>query len=85
MLVSVLAGLFCGETGCRVERSLKLQRIERNSVHAYTLTEAQSLCEQVGLHVVCGKVFSVDWLWHGWVLRAYRTASEAEPAHLTLC
>ncbi len=39
-----------------------LQRIERNSVHACTLTEAQSLCEQVGLHVVCGRVFSVDWL-----------------------
>jgi ubiquinone/menaquinone biosynthesis C-methylase UbiE len=46
-----------------------LQRIERNSVHAYTLAEAQSLCEQAGLHIASGKEFTVDWLWHGWVLR----------------
>ena len=56
-----------------------LQRIERNSVHTYTLAEAQSLCQQAGLHVASEKVFTVDWLWHGWVVRAYRTASEAGP------
>ena len=46
-----------------------LQRIEGNSVHAYTLTEAQSLCEQAGLHIASGKEFTIDWLWHGWVVR----------------
>ena len=54
-----------------------LQRIERNNVHASTLVEAQALCQQVGLHIASEKVFTVDWLWHGWVARAYRTASEA--------
>lgn len=50
-----------------------LQRIEGNSVHAYTLTEALSVCEQAGLHVAKGKEFKVGRFWHGWVLRAYRT------------
>jgi ubiquinone/menaquinone biosynthesis C-methylase UbiE len=54
-----------------------LQRIEGNKVHAYTLNEALSLCEQAGLHVVSGKEFTIDWLWHGWVVRAHRTAYEA--------
>jgi ubiquinone/menaquinone biosynthesis C-methylase UbiE len=46
-----------------------LQLFEGNSVHAYTLAEAQSLCEQAGLHIASGKEFTIDWLWHGWVLR----------------
>ena len=50
-----------------------LQQIEGNKVHAYTLKEALSLCEQAGLHVVSEKGFTIDWLWHGWVLSAYRT------------
>ena len=50
-----------------------LQRIEGNSVHAYTLNEALSLCEQVGLHVAEEKGFIIDWLWHGWAVRAYKT------------
>jgi len=50
-----------------------LQRIEGNTVHAYTLKEALSFCEQAGLHVAREKVFIIDWLWHGWVLSAYRT------------
>lgn len=49
-----------------------LQRIEGNKVHAYTLNEALSLCKQVGLHVANEKGFIIDWLWHGWVLSAYR-------------
>ena len=52
-----------------------LQQIEGNKVHAYTLIEALSLCEQAGLHVTNEKRFIVDWLWHGWVLSAYRTIS----------
>ena len=54
-----------------------LQCIEGNSVHAYTLAEAQSLCEQEGLHIAREKGFIIDWLWHGWVVRAYRTTYEA--------
>jgi ubiquinone/menaquinone biosynthesis C-methylase UbiE len=50
-----------------------LQQIEGNKVHAYTLKEALSLCEQAGLHVASEKEFIIDWLWHGWVLSAFRT------------
>jgi ubiquinone/menaquinone biosynthesis C-methylase UbiE len=46
------------------------RRIEGGHARTYTLSEAQALCEQAGLHVVCGRVFLVDWLWHGWALRA---------------
>jgi ubiquinone/menaquinone biosynthesis C-methylase UbiE len=44
-------------------------------VHAYTLAEAQSLCRQAGLRIACEKAFSVDWLLHGWALRAYSALS----------
>lgn len=51
------------------------QQIEGTYVRAYTLAEAQFLCQQTGLHVACGRSFTVDWLWHGWVLCAYGKAS----------
>ncbi len=54
-----------------------LQQIEGNKVHAYTLQEALSMCEQAGLYVAREKGFIIDWLWYGWVVRAYRTAYEA--------
>ncbi len=54
-----------------------LQRIEGNNVHAYTLQEARSLCEQAGLHIASQKGFIIDWLWHGWVVLTYKTAYEA--------
>lgn len=57
-----------------------LRRIEGSPVHVYTLVEAQALCKQAGLYVACEKVFTVDWLWHGWVVRAYKASSEAGPA-----
>jgi SAM-dependent methyltransferase len=56
-----------------------LQQIEGSPVHAYTLAEAQSLCQQAGLSLARGKAFRVDWFWRGWVVRAYRTPSEASP------
>jgi ubiquinone/menaquinone biosynthesis C-methylase UbiE len=52
-----------------------LWQLEGSPVRAYTLSEAQSLCQQAGLRVAKGKVFAVGWLWHGWVLSAYRTSS----------
>ena len=57
-----------------------LRSFERNNVRAYTLAEARVLCQQAGLHVASGHVFTVGWLWHGWVVRAYRAASETGPA-----
>jgi ubiquinone/menaquinone biosynthesis C-methylase UbiE len=51
------------------------RQIEGTYVCAYTLAEAQSLCQQAGLHVAYGRSFTVDWLWHGWVLRTYGIAS----------
>jgi ubiquinone/menaquinone biosynthesis C-methylase UbiE len=46
------------------------KHLETGHVRAYTLAEARSLCSQAGLHVACEKTFVVNWLWHGWVLRA---------------
>ncbi len=37
---------------------------------AYTLAEARALCVGAGLHIVCEQVFTIDWFWHGWSLRA---------------
>jgi ubiquinone/menaquinone biosynthesis C-methylase UbiE len=54
-----------------------LWQLEGSPVHASTLSEAQSLCQQAGLRVAKGKVFAVGWLWHGWVLSANSTSSEA--------
>lgn len=44
--------------------------IEGGHGRAYTLAEAQALCMRVGLHVVCGKAFTIDWFWRGWALCA---------------
>jgi len=46
------------------------KHIEGSYVHDYTLAEMHSLCEQAGLRVVRAQAFPIDWLWHGWVLRA---------------
>lgn len=46
------------------------RRIEGGQGRAFTLVEAQVLCARAGLRVVYGKVFPIDWLWHGWTLRA---------------
>lgn len=51
------------------------QRIEGGHGRAYTLAEARALCLQAGLHVLDEKAFVVNWLWHGWVLRASVEAS----------
>ena len=52
-----------------------LQRIEGSSVRAYTLSGAHALCQEAGLIVAFGRSFTVDWLWHGWVLCAYGISS----------
>jgi ubiquinone/menaquinone biosynthesis C-methylase UbiE len=62
-----------------------LKQFEGNSVHAYSLTEALSLSQQAGLHVASRKEFTVDWLWHGWVLSAYRTNSDHNLITICYC
>jgi SAM-dependent methyltransferase len=54
------------------------KRIDPAYVRAYMLDEAQFLCTQAGLRVTCKKAFTVDWLWHGWALRAV-WSSELSP------
>ena len=44
--------------------------IEGGHGRDYTLAEARALCAGAGLHVVCEQVFTIDWFWHGWALRA---------------
>ena len=56
-----------------------MKQIDAQYVSTYTLEEAQAFCSQAGLDVACGKVFSVDWLWRGWVLRAYPASSAPSP------
>ena len=55
-----------------------LQLIEGNKVHAYTLKNAKLLCTQAGLRVDREKVFTIDWLWHGWIISANWPASVAD-------
>ena len=57
-----------------------LRRAEGGQVHAFTLDEMQSLCEQTGLHVSRGMAFKVNWLWHAWVLRASASSEGLYPA-----
>jgi len=49
-----------------------VRRVVGGSVHVYTLAEAKSLCQEAGLRIVGEKAFSIDWLLHGWALRASR-------------
>jgi len=44
-------------------------------VHAYTLAEAQELTRQAGLRIECTNAFRIDWLLHGWALRAHPEGS----------
>ena len=53
-----------------------LRRAEGGQVHALTLDEAQTLCEQTGLRVSQSKAFQVNWLWRAWVLRASASSEE---------
>jgi hypothetical protein len=41
-------------------------------VRAYTLEEAQALCRKAGFQLQEALAFTVDWLWHGWVIGARR-------------
>jgi ubiquinone/menaquinone biosynthesis C-methylase UbiE len=49
-----------------------IKRIDPQHIRAYTLTEAQTICQTAGLQVAAAKNFSIDLLWQGWVIRAER-------------
>ncbi|MBV9617178.1 MAG: methyltransferase domain-containing protein, partial [Ktedonobacteraceae bacterium] len=45
------------------------RRIDPQHVRAYTLSEAQLLCQNAGLRVHVAQNFPIDLLWRGWVIR----------------
>jgi ubiquinone/menaquinone biosynthesis C-methylase UbiE len=47
-----------------------VRRVVGESVHVLTLAEAKALCLKAGLQVAGDKAFPIDWLLHGWALRA---------------
>lgn len=47
-----------------------IKRVDPQHIRAYTLTEAQHLCQAAGLQVMTAKNFSIDLLWQGWAIRA---------------
>ncbi len=51
-----------------------VRRVESEYVRAYTLAEAEANCSQAGLHVDEGKTFKINWLWHNWVLRSWKSS-----------
>ena len=51
-----------------------LRHTEEMYVRTYTLTEVRELCTQADLQSVEGHAFSIDWLWHGWVITLQKRA-----------
>jgi len=47
-----------------------IKRIDPQHIQAYTLAEAQMLCQITHLEVMAAKNFCIDLIWQGWVLRA---------------
>jgi SAM-dependent methyltransferase len=47
-----------------------VRRVVGESVHVLTLPEVKALCLEAGLEVAAERAFSIDWLLHGWALRA---------------
>ncbi len=49
------------------------RRVDPQHVQAYTLSEAQHLCQKAGLRVIVAKNFPIDVVWRGWVIRVDAT------------
>jgi ubiquinone/menaquinone biosynthesis C-methylase UbiE len=45
-----------------------IKHVDPQHVQAATLTEAQLLCQAVGLQIMAAQNFSIDLLWQGWVI-----------------
>jgi ubiquinone/menaquinone biosynthesis C-methylase UbiE len=52
-----------------------IKRIDPQHIRAYTLDEAQHLCQQAGLLILTARYFPIDFLWQGWVILAQPDAS----------
>jgi len=52
-----------------------IRRVDPQHIRAYTLTEAQHLCQAAGLQVMVAKAFSIDLLWQGWVISTTDTVN----------
>lgn len=48
-----------------------IKRVDPQHRHAFTLEEAQELCQQAGLEVSTATHFPIDLLWKGWALLAW--------------
>lgn len=46
-----------------------ITRIDPQHVRAYTLAEAQALCQLAKLQPIMAKNFPIDFLWRGWVMQ----------------
>ena len=55
-----------------------IRRVDPQHIQAYTLPEAQFLCQAAGLQVMAAKKFAIDLLWQGWVIRARTTSALAK-------
>lgn len=53
-----------------------IKRVDPQHIQAYTLTEAQILCQAAGLQAMAAKNFSIDLIWLGWVIRAETTQNK---------
>ncbi|MFI5271752.1 MAG: class I SAM-dependent methyltransferase [Ktedonobacterales bacterium] len=47
-----------------------VRRFDAGHLRAYTLAQARELCQSAGLRVEAERTFTINWLWHGWGLRA---------------
>jgi SAM-dependent methyltransferase len=45
------------------------RRVEGKGAREYTLEEAEVLCQEADLQITSSKLFTVNWLWRGWILR----------------
>lgn len=52
------------------------RRMDPQHVRAYTLSEAQLLCEEAGLQVLVAQNFPIDMVWRGWVIRVDTAQSQ---------
>jgi ubiquinone/menaquinone biosynthesis C-methylase UbiE len=46
-----------------------IKRVDPQHIQAYTMEEAQNLCQAAGLQVTLAKKFPIDLLWHGWAIQ----------------
>jgi ubiquinone/menaquinone biosynthesis C-methylase UbiE len=54
-----------------------IKRVDPQHMRAFTLGEAQHLCQQAGLQVTAAKSFPIDLLLRGWVIRVCKVKGDA--------